>query len=255
MAGWKLMTRRHLVTRGHLVSWRHLMPTRHLVSTRHAVLRLRATVALRHLSLGHPRAHWPLAWAHGRHPTHWHSYRTIGTHRHLWSHLTLHTPWTRHTTRTRHAPWKLLAPSHISSGHVWCHACRRSTALLTALLGHPRAAIGLHSAHVGHVSSSRCSATSFGVWAVGTLLLHGGFGVGRPTLGGGWHLTTHARCSRALPTLWHGIVASTAVHVHAGAWAGASHHTHWHHVGPHVGHLTWHLHPLTNGSLMPHHGP
>ena len=64
MAGWKLMTRRHLVTRGHLVSWRHLMPTRHLVSTRHAVLRLRATVALRHLSLGHPRTHWPLAWAH-----------------------------------------------------------------------------------------------------------------------------------------------------------------------------------------------
>ena len=39
-------------------------------------------------------------------------------------------------------------------------------------------------------------------------------------------------------------------HGAANAGAGATHHTHWHHVGPHVGHLTRHLHPLTNGSLQ-----
>lgn len=244
------------------MAWRHLMPTGHLMSTRHTVLRLRAAIALWHLSLGHPRAHRPLARTHGRHPTHRHSYRTIGTHRHLWSHLTLHAPWTRHAPRawhatwTWHTTWELLTPSHISSRHVWCHACRRSTGLLSALLGHPRAAIRLHSAHVWHVSSSRCSTASFGVRAIRALLLHGGFGVGWAALGGGGHLAAHAGCSRALPALWHGIVASTAVHVHAGTGpAGAAHHTHGHHVGPHVRHLTWHLHPLTNGSLMPHHGP
>lgn len=167
VARWQLVTRRHLVTRGKLVSWWHLMPTRHLMSTRHTMLRLRATVTLWHLSLGHPRAHWPLARSHGRHPTHWHSHRTIWTHRHLWSHLTLHAPWTRHTS------WELLAPSHISSRHVWCHG--RPTSLFTALLGHPRASICLHSTHVGHISCSSWSTTSLGVWAVGALLLHGGF--------------------------------------------------------------------------------
>ena len=49
----------------------------------------------------------------------------------LWSHLTLHPPWTLHTPRARHATWELLAPSYVSSGHVWCHACRRSAVLVT----------------------------------------------------------------------------------------------------------------------------
>ena len=87
------------------------------------------------------------------------------------------------------------------------------------------------------------------MWAVGALLLHRGLRVGRSRLGGGRHLASHARGSRTLPALGHRVVASTAVHVHAGAWAGTAHHPHWHHVGTHVGHLTRHLHPLTNRSL------
>ena len=185
----------------------------------------------------------------------------------LWSHLTLHPPWTLHTPRARHATWELLAPSYVSSGHVWCHACRRSAVLITTcsrvlvpgvwhflwrptLLRHSRAAVCLHSTHVRHVpSSSCCPTTSFRMWAVGALFLHRGLRVGRSRLGGGRHLASHARGSRTLPALWHRVIASTAVHVHAGAWAGTAHHPHWHHVGTHVGHLTWHLHPLTNRSL------